>query len=94
MHAVGEEGDEDVRFDARFILVINGSQRQIALEVFEGFFDVAELHIEFPEFGRILAAQITAQEVAAFAPPRLPQFAVLRAKVKVCGVTGWRGLGI
>ena len=45
VQAVGEECDEDVRFDARLFLVEDGPDRQIALEGLEGGLDLVELQI-------------------------------------------------
>ena len=48
-----------------------GSQRQVALEIFEGFFDLGQLDVKVPQLGRLLLSQIGAQQVAAFAAPHL-----------------------
>ena len=69
--AIGQEGDEDVGFDALFQLVIDRAQSQIILEALEGRLDFGQLDIELPQLGGLLPVQIGAQEIAAFAPSRL-----------------------
>ena len=61
MQRVGHESDKDVRFDANFLLVMDGPERQIPLQVFERFFDVCQLGIELPHLGRVPADQVRAQ---------------------------------
>jgi hypothetical protein len=46
--AVGEEGDEDMRFDAMLKLVVDRAELQIVLEIFERGLDLDELDIELP----------------------------------------------
>jgi hypothetical protein len=70
LQAVGTEGNEDVGLDALLALIVNGADRQVAFDVFERFFDLGELGVEFPKFYRHLFAQIDRQEVTAFAPAR------------------------
>lgn len=41
-HAVSEEGDEDVRLDAIALLMPDGSDRQIRLQLLERLFDLGE----------------------------------------------------
>ena len=43
MQAVGQEGDEDVRLNARFVLVIDRPDRQISLEVLERLFYIPSI---------------------------------------------------
>ena len=66
LQAIGEEGDENVRFNAAFKLVVNGSDRQVAFEFFKCLFDFGELEVVFPKFCGIVSAQVRAQQVAAF----------------------------
>jgi hypothetical protein len=40
LHAVGEEGDEDVRFDSAFVMMEDRSNRQVSLQSFERFLDI------------------------------------------------------
>jgi hypothetical protein len=37
VQAVGQGGDEDVRFNPRFVLVVDRPDRKIALEILEGY---------------------------------------------------------
>ena len=60
MQAVGEECDEDVRFDARLFLVKDGPDRQIAFEGLEGGLDLDELQIELPQFRGVRIGEIGA----------------------------------
>ena len=80
VQAIGQEGDEDVGFDALFQLVIDRAQSQIVLEVLEGRLDLDQLDIELPQLGGLLPAQIGAQEIAAFAPPHLPQLLAIELR--------------
>ena len=48
MQAVGEERDEDVRLDPGFELVMDGTNRQVPLEIAEGLFDFGELDVVLP----------------------------------------------
>ncbi len=43
---VGQEGDEDVGFDALFQLVIDRAQSQIVLEVLEGRLDLGNVPVD------------------------------------------------
>src|SRR5262249_3990294 len=80
--AIGQEGDEDVRFDALFELMIDRPQLQIILQIFKGGLDLDELDIELPQLSRIAAAQIGAQEIATFATPRLAQLAAIEREAE------------
>ena len=53
---IGEEGDEDVRFDALDQLMVDRTQLQIVLEVLERSHDLGELDIESPQLGRLASA--------------------------------------
>ena len=48
VQAVGQEGDEDVCLDAAFGLVMNGTDRQITLQVAERLLDFGKLNIVLP----------------------------------------------
>src|SRR5258708_21316272 len=54
--AIGQEGDEDVRFDAVLKLVVDRAELQIVLEILERGLDLDELDIEtatgVPDLGR------------------------------------------
>lgn len=74
MQTVGQEGDEDVGFDAGLELVEDGADVQVALEVSEGLLDRDQQHVEFPKLGRIFLAEIGAKQVTAFPAASLAQF--------------------
>lgn len=48
VQAIGHKRDEDMRFDARLVLMEEGSNRQIALQVFERRLELGQLQIELP----------------------------------------------
>src|SRR5882672_2734317 len=58
--AIGQEGDEDVRFDAVLKLVVDRAELQIVLEILERGLDLDELDIDPPQMGRLSGAQIGA----------------------------------
>jgi len=64
MQAIGEEVNEDVRFDAIIFLVIDWPDGEIALDILEGFLDLGQLHVIAPERFRALFDQVAAQQVA------------------------------
>ena len=68
VETIGEEGDEDVRFDALDQLMVDRTQSQIVVEGLERRLDFGELDIESPQLGRLASAEIGAQQRAAFAP--------------------------
>ena len=43
LQAIGQEGHKDMRFDPRIQLVVDGTNTQVALELFERLFDFGEL---------------------------------------------------
>ena len=60
MQTIGQEGDEDVRFDSMLELVVERTHGQIALEVFECLFDLYELDVIAPQLGGVSAGEIGA----------------------------------
>ncbi len=68
VNAVGEEGDEDVRFDAIFSLMEDRTDGEIAFEILERGFDFYQLEIELPQLRGIGGCEVRAQQVASFAP--------------------------
>jgi hypothetical protein len=48
VEAIGEEGDEDVRLDARCVLVKDRPNGEVALEVLERLLDADELQVQAP----------------------------------------------
>ena len=81
-------------FDAGLELVMDGTNRKIVLQFLERLLDLDQLQIEPPEMAGIVAVDVGAQEIAAFAAPRGRSFLRLIAKWKVCGVTGWSFVGV
>jgi len=77
VQAVGEESDEDVRFDAVLKVMVD---LQIVLEVLERGFDLDELDVELPQLGRILVAQIGAEQIAPLAGSYLSQLVAVERK--------------
>ena len=73
VQAVGQKGNEDVRFNPRFFLVVDRPDRKIALEILECFFDLRELDVVTPQLGGVAAGEIGAQQIPAFATPDLPE---------------------
>jgi len=97
LHAIGQEGDKDVRFNARLAPVENGPQAQVAFEIPEGFLNVAELYIELPESGRRVSAEIAAQQITTFASPRFAELFAVDFEMKsllINGLTGARKMDI
>src|SRR5882672_11317439 len=80
--AIGQEGDEDVRFDAVLELVVDRAELQIVLEIFECGLDLDELDIELPQMGRLSVAQIGAQQIATLAPARLAQLVAIEREAE------------
>src|SRR4029077_12904699 len=56
-----------------FGFVEDRADRQVALEVFERFFDSDELDVILPELCWIIVGEIGAQQIASFTPPYGPQ---------------------
>jgi hypothetical protein len=48
VQAIGQESDEDVRFDTVLKMVVDGAELQIVLEILERGLDLDELDIELP----------------------------------------------
>lgn len=74
VQAAGQEGDKDVRLDPVLDLVINRTDRKVAFEVVERFFDLRQQHVELPEHVRGFVAEVAAKQVAPFAPAGFAQF--------------------
>src|ERR1700739_156504 len=86
VETIGEEGDEDVRFDAVLKLVIDRAELQIVLEILECGLDLDELDVELPQLGGILVTQIGAQEIAPFAAARLSQLVAVEREAESSGL--------
>ena len=67
-------------FDAVLVTVEDRTQAEIAFEVFEGFLDLCKQHVELPDLGRVICAEVGAQQVAAFATAELAQFVLAQAE--------------
>src|SRR5271157_6466719 len=65
---------KDVRLDAPLLLVVDRADGEVALERSKRFLHLNELDVVAPQGGGIALGQIAAQEIASFAPARLPQF--------------------
>ena len=55
-------------------LLVDGSDRQVALELLEDLFDLDQMQIEAPLDGRDRRGDVGAQQIAALAPPRSRSF--------------------
>ena len=71
MKAVGQETNKNVRFDPSFQLVKDRPQAQVIFEVLECGFDLRQLNVKLPQAGRILSAEIAAQQIAPFSAAHL-----------------------
>src|SRR5207248_11222529 len=67
VQAIGQKGNEDVRLDAGLELVKDRPDREVALEVLEGFLDRRRQQIMAPQLGRVFLDEIGAQQISAFA---------------------------
>lgn len=74
LKTVGNKGDENVSLDAMLKLVIDGPYGEISLEGAKSFFDLSELHVEFPELRRRILAEIAAKQKTVLATACFPQF--------------------
>ncbi len=59
------------RSNLRVELVMDRPDREIAFQLLEGLLDLGELPVKAPQAGRVVVAEVGAQQVAAFAPPGL-----------------------
>src|SRR5207244_2046305 len=88
VQAIGQEGNEDVRFDAGLELVKDRPDREVALEVLERLLDRNQQQIMAPQLGGVFLDQVGAQQIAAFARSGLPQLVAIEAiaeRSAVCG---------
>jgi len=85
LQAIGEERDEDVRLNARFLLVIDRPHREVVLEFLESLLDLGELDVERPQPLGCLRREVGTQQVAAFASAHLAQLVALEPELQACG---------
>src|SRR6266566_4178955 len=62
---VGKEGNQDVRIHPTLQLMVDRSNAQIALQTFEGRFDLRQLHVSIPQYRWIFGYQVRAQQIVA-----------------------------
>ena len=48
VQAIGQEGDEDMRFDPGLVLMEDRPDGEVAVKVLEGFFDADEQQVQEP----------------------------------------------
>ena len=70
VQAIGQEGDEDMRFDPGLVLMEDRPDGEVALKILEGFFDADEQQVQIPQLGGVVFGEIGAQEIAPLAPAR------------------------
>ncbi len=80
--AVSEERYEDVGFDARFELVMDGADREVVLQFLERLLDFDELQIEPPEMAGVVAFDVGTQKIAALAPPRRAELLAIELEME------------
>ena len=68
--AVRQEGNQDVRLHPMLQLMVDRTNPQIALQTFEGRFDLCELHVAVPQDSGIFGYQVRAQQIVAIAQLR------------------------
>ena len=73
VQAVGDEGDEDVRFDPLLALMEDRPQGEVVLEFLERLLDLGEPRVVPPQRGGVFAGQVGARQIAALASPRPAQ---------------------
>ena len=57
-----------------------GRNAKIVFEVFKSRLDLDQLDIKLPEFSRLSAAEIAAQQIASFAPAHLSKLLAIEPK--------------
>ena len=85
VQAVGKEGDEDVGFDTIFELMEDGAHGQVALEIFEGLFNLGQQRVKAPEQGGVVFAKVAAQQITAFATAGIAELFAVKAEAKAGG---------
>ena len=72
--SISHEGHKDVGFNTFFLLVMDGPKSQIAFQIFECFFHMNQLRVEFPHLCRVTTDKICPKQVAPLAPSNRSQF--------------------
>src|ERR687896_1578253 len=80
LKTIRHKGDEDVRFDARVLLVVNRADGQVAFELFEGLLDLGQLNIVLPQQRGRFPGEIGTEQVAAFSTPNRSEFVSVQSK--------------
>ena len=89
LKTIRHKGDEDVRFDARILLVIDRTDGQIAFEFFEGLLDFGQLDVVLSQVSGMLSCEIGAEQVAPFSTPNYAEFVSVQGEGE-----GLRGDGL
>src|SRR5437870_1018315 len=71
VQTISHKRHKNVRFDPSFQLVKDRPQAQVIYEVLECGFDLRQLNVKLPQAGRILSAEIAAQQIAPFSAAHL-----------------------
>jgi hypothetical protein len=74
VQCIRHESYKDVSFNPFFLLVMDGPKSQIPFHIFEGFFYLNQLYVEFPHLGRVTTDEICPKQVAPLAPANPSQF--------------------
>src|ERR1035441_2279287 len=80
VETVRQERDEDMRLDAGVLLVINGPDGQVVLQIPKDRFDLRELNIVLPQQGRIFPGKIRAQQIMTLAAEGLSEFVLAQGE--------------
>src|SRR5258705_13858424 len=68
VQTIGQEGDEDMRFDPGLVLMEDRPDGEVALKVLEGFLDADEQQVQIPQLGGIVFGEIGAEKITPLAP--------------------------
>jgi len=78
---------QNVRFHSMFQLMVYRTNTQVALQAFEGRFDLRQLHVSIPQYGWIFGYQVRAQQIVAIPQLGLFQFGFVQLKRECSRVT-------
>ena len=82
LQAVGEKGNEDVRFDTCLGLMVDRTNGQIVFKLLERLFHFGELHVERLQLIGVVPTQIGAQQISPFVRAHLTQFGAIEFEMK------------